>query len=183
MNKSSNPKGCVLCLPACLPLPGSSVSWTAHHSCLWCEVRWRPFKRSALLFLETKSVCVKYQSNSTQVESVSNNVLIYACACPSWKERAWKRQKREQQSQSWRILTCSCQACTVCVYVYVWVCLYMCACLSDDSGLLPSFQTAHWSPHAKPLCNIQFPHCIMFVVSDIGCKWMMTKTSDLWCWF
>lgn len=71
-------------------------------------------------------VCVKYQSNSTQVESVSNNVLIYACACPSWRERAWKRQKREQQSQSWRILTCSCQVRTEWAYVYVWACLYVC---------------------------------------------------------
>ena len=31
---------------ACLSLLGSRVCWTAHHSCLWCEVHWRTFKRS-----------------------------------------------------------------------------------------------------------------------------------------
>lgn len=112
---------------ACLSLLGSRVCWTAHQSCLWCEVHWRTFKRSGFpgnweFECVCVSGCVKYQFNSVKVESVGNNALIYVCVCPSWKKRAWKRQKRQQQRQSWHIWRCSCQACAesvVCLCVFV----------------------------------------------------------------
>lgn len=51
---------------------------------------------------ERARVSVKYQSDSAQVESVSNNDLIYACACSSFRERARECEKDKRENNKVR---------------------------------------------------------------------------------
>lgn len=55
-------------------------------------------------------------------------------------ERVWKRQEREQQSPSWRRLTCSCRACTECA-------VYMCGCVCICVFVRKMMQTSSSSSH------------------------------------
>lgn len=133
-----------------LLLLGSSIDRTAHHSCLWCEDHWRPFRHSAPLFPETQGTCtcVKYQSNSSQVESVSCNDFIYAYVCRSWRERERAKKTKERPRES-ELADVNLQL-SQWVCVYVWVCLY------------PSKQSSKGLMSATFTCIFSSASCLWF---------------------
>lgn len=170
---------------AFLPLPGSSFTWTAHHSCLWCEDRWREFKHSCFSQKHRACTCAcENQSNSTQVESVSNNDLIYACACPSFRERARECEKDKRENNKVRAGTGQRAAVAparsvlcICVAVFVYVCLSV--RWRRPPPLPPICPNSPIEAFTlEPLCSILLPGCIVFEVYSLthtDCKWLATK--------
>lgn len=89
-------------------------------------------------------------------------------------ERVWKRQEREQQSPSWRRLTCSCRACTECA---VYMCGCVCICVFVRKMMQTSSSSSHlpkqsdWSLHI----GAALQHFEVYSLTHTDCRWLATK--------
>lgn len=126
-NKCTRSSGCGG--NACLTLPASLGQLTIRVY----DVTTVGGHSNALLFPETRSmcVCVKHQSNSTQVESVRNNDLIYACA--SFSEGV---KNTTEGTPKYELAHVHAQLCRACLCLCVRLRLNTRVCPWDDADLV-----------------------------------------------